>query len=138
MNAEQVRAYVAQQYPNAMNSPLARTFEVMAEISEAEAERKVADAFVKLVQYVADGIADSNPDMDEDDIKGALEEHFYDDHMPKGTPADVFSFAASEAIAGASLDLPNYCGNCSGSGEGAFDGSTCSVCKGHGEIGSAA
>lgn len=29
---------------------------------------------------------------------------------------------------------PDQCMNCSGSGEGAFDGSTCSVCKGKGVI----
>lgn len=26
------------------------------------------------------------------------------------------------------------CGNCSGSGEGMYDGSTCQVCKGSGEV----
>jgi hypothetical protein len=44
------------------------------------------------------------------------------------TPAEEVDPAEPE------YDDPSYCAGCNGSGEGQFDGSTCSTCKGKGEL----
>lgn len=43
-------------------------------------------------------------------------------------------YGLSEEDAGDLVGDPVICNNCNGSGEGSYDGSTCRVCRGEGEV----